>query len=108
DNSANETGFKVERSTDNVNFSVIATTAVNVTSYSDTPLNPATTYYYRVKGTNSGGDSGASNTASAATPNQPPDLGVIGNKTGTEASLLTFTATASNPNQSITTTTWAT
>ena len=106
DNSSNETGFKVERSTDNVNFSVVATLGANVTSYSDTGRSAATTYYYRVKSYNSGGDSTASNTASITTPNQPPDLATIGDKTGTEGQLLTFTASSSNPNQQVTTTTF--
>ncbi|MDB6028121.1 MAG: hypothetical protein JWM68_4344, partial [Verrucomicrobiales bacterium] len=106
DNSGNETSFKVERSTDNVNFSLIATLGANVTSYSDTGRSAGTVYYYRVKSSNSGGDSTASNTATVTTPNQPPDLGAVGDMTGTEGALLTFTATASNPNQQVTTTTF--
>src|SRR5204862_2130686 len=69
-------------------------------------VNAATAYYYRAKSFNSGGDSVASNTATVTTPNQPPALGSIGSKTGTEGQLLTFTATSSNPNQNVTTTTW--
>ena len=106
DTSANETGFKVERSPNNSTFTTIATLDPNTTSYSDMTVSAGTTYYYRVKSFNSGGDSVASNTATIATPNQPPALNAIGNKTGTEGVLLTFTATASNPNQSVVTTTW--
>ena len=107
DNSSNETGFKVERSTDNLNFTQVGPTlGANATAYSDTSVSAATLYYYRVKSTNSGGDSTPSNVASLTTPNQPPDLGAIGDKTGTEGTLITFTATSSNPNQSVTTTTW--
>jgi hypothetical protein len=65
DNSDNETGFKIERSTDGTNFGQIATTGANVTTYSDTGLNESTKYYYRVRASNSGGDSAPSNTASA-------------------------------------------
>ena len=36
DNSNNETGFQVERSTDGSVFAVIATTATNTTNYKDT------------------------------------------------------------------------
>jgi hypothetical protein len=72
DNADNETGFKVERSTDNVNFSQIATTSPNVTTFSDTTVTAGTTYYYRVRGSNGIGDSGYSNTASVATPASSP------------------------------------
>ena len=67
DNSSNEGGFRIERSTDNVNFTEIATTAVNAIAYSNTGLAASTTYYYRVRAFNSGGNSAYSNTASATT-----------------------------------------
>jgi hypothetical protein len=72
DNSANEDGFKVERSTDNVNFTRVATLGPNVNAYSDTGLQPATGYHYRVAAFNASGDSAYSNTASAATTDYPP------------------------------------
>jgi subtilisin family serine protease/regulation of enolase protein 1 (concanavalin A-like superfamily) len=49
DNSTNETGFQIERSTDQGNFSLIATVATNLTSYADTGRAPSTTYYYRIR-----------------------------------------------------------
>jgi hypothetical protein len=62
DNSTNETGFKVQRSTDGVNWTTIVVTGANVTSYAITK--PASgTYYFRVIATNSVGDSPASNRA---------------------------------------------
>ena len=70
DNSDNETGFEIER-----NSVLIATVGVNVTSYSDTGLAPFTTYTYCVNASNSAGDSGYSNEASATTdplPDKPP------------------------------------
>ncbi|HEV3469111.1 MAG TPA: fibronectin type III domain-containing protein, partial [Pyrinomonadaceae bacterium] len=67
DNSANETGFKVYRSTDNATFSRIATLGANVTSYPDTSLSASKTYYYRVLAYNASGNSGNSNTAAATT-----------------------------------------
>ncbi len=67
DNSTNETGFRVERSTDNVTFTEIGTTAANVTTFNSTTLTSGTTYYYRVRAYNAGGNSAYSNTASATT-----------------------------------------
>jgi PKD repeat protein len=67
DNASNESGFKIERSTDNSNWSQIATTSANVTSYNNTGLNANTTYYYRVRAYNADGDSAYSNTANATT-----------------------------------------
>jgi arylsulfatase A-like enzyme len=67
DNSNNETGFKVERSKNGKGFSQLATVGANVTTYSDTGLNRTTTYYYRVRAVNAGGNSAYSNIASATT-----------------------------------------
>jgi K319L-like, PKD domain/Fibronectin type III domain len=68
DNSDNETEFKIERSTDaGVTFTEIATVGADVTTYPDTGLAPSTTYAYRVRASNSGGDSDYSNTATAVT-----------------------------------------
>ena len=64
-NATNQTGFKIDRSTDGVNFTTIATTTG--TSYSDAGLAGATTYTYRVRATNAAGDSANSNVASATT-----------------------------------------
>jgi len=67
DNSGNETGFEIERSSDGVNFAPHATAGANATSFDDTGLAASTTYYYRVNATNGGGDSGYSNVASTTT-----------------------------------------
>jgi serine protease AprX len=74
DNSDNETSFKIERGTDGINFSQINTVGANVTAYSDTTAAESTTYYYRVRASNSAGDSDYSNTASATTPACPVQL----------------------------------
>jgi hypothetical protein len=67
--SSTETGFRIERSTSaTTGFYGIATTKANVASYSDSGLTAGTTYYYRVSATNSAGNSGYSNVASATTP----------------------------------------
>jgi autotransporter-associated beta strand protein len=46
--STTQTGFEVFNSTDNLNWHLVATLASNATTYSDTNLVPASTYYYRV------------------------------------------------------------
>src|SRR5207244_13195144 len=70
DNSANEDGFRIERSTDGTNFAEIATVGPNVTTYADTGLTRNKQYYYRVRAYNSAGTSAYSNVASAETPHK--------------------------------------
>jgi hypothetical protein len=48
DNTSNEAGFRVERSTDGVNFSEAGTTGGNMTAFTDTGLSGSTPYHYRV------------------------------------------------------------
>ena len=69
DNSSDETGFQIERSTSaTTGFTQIGTTAAGVTTFQSTGLTGNTTYYYRVRATNANGNSAYSNTASAKTP----------------------------------------
>lgn len=73
DHADNESGFRIERATDSVPFSQVATVGANLTSYVDTGLAALTTYTYRVRAYNAGGNSEYSNTASATTPgNEAP------------------------------------
>jgi titin len=72
DNAGDETGYRIERSADGVNFSEIATLGANATSYADTGVTASTTYDYRVRAYNGAGNSGYSNTASATTQAPPP------------------------------------
>jgi alpha-tubulin suppressor-like RCC1 family protein len=66
DNSNNEDGFEIWRSTDGINYELIITTTSN--TYSDTGLLPLTAYYYRVRAFNSIGDNSSySNEASSFT-----------------------------------------
>jgi len=85
DNSDNETGFEIERSSDGIIFTLLSSVASNTVSYSDTGLTESTKYYYRVRATGTEGNSGFSNIASATTwvalPSSPG----------------TLTATASSP-----------
>jgi autotransporter-associated beta strand protein len=67
DNSTNEISFLIERSTDNLTFTQIASVGANVAVYTNTALLPGTTYYYRVRASGTGGNSGYSSTAQATT-----------------------------------------
>ena len=72
DNSLDETNFIVERSTDGVNFSTLASLSAEVTSYSDSGLSPETSYSYRVFARNIAGDSESTLVATATTDAPPP------------------------------------
>lgn len=78
DGSSNETGFRIEQSLDGQNFSQIHLTLANVVTYDREGLQADTRYYFRVRATNTGGDSSFSNIASALTlpekPNAPGGL----------------------------------
>jgi fibronectin type 3 domain-containing protein len=66
DNSSNETGFVIQRSTSSSGpFAQVGTVGANLTSYQDTGVSAATTYYYKVAAQNAGGDSGFTVVASA-------------------------------------------
>jgi len=74
DNSSNELGFKIERSTDNINFTQIAQVGAGVTTYQSTGLDEGVQYYYRVRAFQGAVNSQYSNTASAATILTAPSL----------------------------------
>ena len=81
DNSSNETGFEVYRSTpNNTNYVLIQTTAANVTTFTNTGLSGSTAYFYRVRAINTGGSSAYSNEVSQVTlptiPSPPANLTV--------------------------------
>jgi len=67
DNADNETSFQLERSPDSNYWNQVATLAANSTTHTDSGLNGSTTYYYRVRAVNAGGESAYSNVASATT-----------------------------------------
>ena len=80
DNSDNEAGFRIERSSDGQSFSQIATVAANATTYVDTGLWSNTTYWYRVNAYNEYGESGYTDVASFTTDpdiNAPPSISPI-------------------------------
>ncbi|HPM82286.1 MAG TPA: fibronectin type III domain-containing protein [Candidatus Anammoximicrobium sp.] len=61
DNATNESGFKIERSTNGTSWSQLGTTSANVTTYSYSKLSANTTYYFRVRSYNAAGNSEYSN-----------------------------------------------
>ncbi|MFZ6014060.1 MAG: chondroitinase-B domain-containing protein [Bacteroidota bacterium] len=68
DNSTNESNFRIERSTNGgASWSFLTDVNANTTTFSNTGLSAATTYHYRVRAENSGGNSSFSNVASATT-----------------------------------------
>ena len=97
DNSTNESGFKLERSTDGVNFSQIAIFVANTISFANSSLNASTTYYYRVRaydGTNNSDYSNAASTTTQATPAAPSNLVAVA--TSSSKINLTWTDNATN------------
>ena len=87
DNSNNESGFMIERCQGPgcTNFAQIATVGANIASYNNSNLLGNTTYTYRVRAYNSGGNSGYSNSASATTL-LPPAPAAPSNLTATAVS----------------------
>jgi len=68
DNSNNETGFAIERSTDGVNWQSLGSVSANATTHADVGLACGTSYSYRVRAAGNGGTfSSYTNTASATT-----------------------------------------
>jgi len=104
DNSSNETGFKIERSTtSNGTYTLVTTTAANATSYSNTGLAASTTYYYRVFATNAVGDSSkisasATTQTPAPTPTAPTAPTTL-TATATSASQINLSWTDSSDNE---------
>jgi hypothetical protein len=73
DNSSNETGFKIQRSSNGgSSWTQIATVGQGVTSYSDTAVSKKKTYQYRVAAYNGAGTSDWSNVATVTTPAKAP------------------------------------
>jgi hypothetical protein len=67
DNSTQESGFEVERSTDAMTFRRLAALPANTTSYVDQGLDANTTYYYRVRAFKADGNTAPSEVVSATT-----------------------------------------
>ena len=79
DNANNESGFQIDRSANGTTgWTQIATVGSNVTTYTNTGLTAATTYFYRVRANNSAGVSAntdvVSGTTLIAAPSAPSSL----------------------------------
>jgi Fibronectin type III domain len=72
DNANNENAFELERSTNNLSWTRIATLSSNTVSTTATGLGPSTTYYFRIRATNIDGNSAYSNTLTVVTLATPP------------------------------------
>jgi hypothetical protein len=86
DNSSDESGFRLERSPNGVDFAEVASLAAGATGYTDNGLSAKTAYFYRVRAYNSAGNSGYSNVGSVATPEVAPAMpqnpSAVGNSDG--------------------------
>lgn len=74
DNASNESGYEIERSTNDITFIPVKTLDPGATSYADNTLTPATRYYYRIRAIGAAGASVYSNVANDSTlydPNLP-------------------------------------
>ena len=102
DNSDDETGFKLARSSNGVDYSQIATLGAGTTSFSESGLATGATYYYKVRAYNSAGNSDYSNVDSVTieddstgtVPDQPSNVAVANNGNGTAT--LTWRDNSSN------------
>jgi uncharacterized repeat protein (TIGR03803 family) len=65
---AGQSGFAIQRSSDNVTFTTIGTVNASTTSYADATIAPGNTYYYRIVATEGGDVSGPSSVATVAIP----------------------------------------
>ena len=68
DNSSYESGYRVERSTDGVTWTQVATAPANATSWTNYFLTAHTTYFYRVRAYEGSTNGDYSTVVSAATP----------------------------------------
>jgi hypothetical protein len=94
DNSNNETGFRLVRSTQNGGFAQCGLTDQDVAYFHDTDVTMNVTYYYKVCAFNSAGDSDYSAVSSTAiVPAPPPALppetpyGLLGTATSSQVTL---------------------
>jgi titin len=98
DNASNESGFTVEKSTDNSTFAVLSTISTpNTTACDATGLSPGTTYWFRVKAWNSAGSSAPTASVSVTTLQLPAAPSTLqASPTGFDSIHLTWHDNSSN------------
>lgn len=95
DNATNETGYLIERGLSSTTLSQIGSSATS--TYTDKTAAPGTTYYYKVRATNTGGNSAYSNIASATTGSVPSAPTTLSTASISSSQIdLSWTDTASN------------
>ena len=77
DSSSNETGFRIERSTDSFSWETAGIVGANKQSYSDTGLTAVTQYFYRVYAYNGGGDATSPSNTEVATTLDAPEMYLV-------------------------------
>ena len=79
DNSDNEGGFEIERSTTGSGgpFTLLETVGPDVEAYTDSGLDPESEYCYRVRAINTAGESDWTDVYCDTTPEQPPVVGTV-------------------------------
>ena len=86
DNSANESGFRIDRKEGSGNYSEIGTVGANITNYADNSVTSSTAYTYRIAAYNASTESEYSNTddvtVGPATVNAPTNLTAQSNNPG--------------------------
>jgi hypothetical protein len=95
DYATNEFGYRIYRSIDGNNFTLLGTNGANSTNYIDITVLPGVLYYYDVRAYNAAGNSDGSK-ANAFTGNNKPRLDEIPNAITEVLRTLRFTATASD------------
>lgn len=88
--------YEILRSTDNTNFTQIATVASGTTQYDDIGVSYGTTYYYKVRAVNSAGSSTSSSSSETPTWNITVDGETVQSITidGTEVSDISIDGTS--------------
>ena len=95
DNSTNESGFRVYRSTDGLTYSLLGTVGAGNNAYTDLTTSALTLYYYYVAGYNGGGEGAKSNIVQFEAGNNAPAINSLANMYGKTGQTITedFTIT---------------
>ncbi len=76
-----EDGYRIERSSDGTNWSLVTTLGPDLTSFDNSSLQSSFTYHYRVRGFNASLEGPLSNTAQVTTPQLVTITGLAGHDT---------------------------